>query len=162
MTVKGDVPLKIIENYFGIQFLDFISIDESDIDHFHPLAGSFAVVECVGKYLICYNKKRNQWELPAGKRELGETPKECAIRELYEETGQLVTDMNFIGLMKLNHKENDALKYNPVYFTSLNKLQPFIENAETAQIRLWLPTEKFDPMDSIDFKLLELIYKGNV
>ena len=27
------------------------------------------------------------WELPAGKLEIGESPKECAIRELKEETG---------------------------------------------------------------------------
>ena len=27
------------------------------------------------------------WEIPAGKLEIGETPKECAIRELKEETG---------------------------------------------------------------------------
>ncbi|MGL6104907.1 NUDIX hydrolase [Romboutsia sp.] len=38
------------------------------------------------------------WEIPAGKLELGENPKECAIRELKEETGYSA------GNLKLIHK----------------------------------------------------------
>ncbi|MGD6834837.1 NUDIX domain-containing protein [Sutcliffiella halmapala] len=84
----------------GIEFLDFISMSEEDMFNYQPLAGSFAVIKCEGKYLMCYNVWRKQWELPAGCREGDETPKECAIRELFEETGQIVSDLEFKGLLK--------------------------------------------------------------
>lgn len=146
--------MNTVENKFGLQFLDFICVDESQIHQFHPLAGSFAVVTYDGKFLICFNRWRNQWELPAGKREPGETPKECAIRELYEETGQKVTDLAFKGLMKIKDTKKDEIKYNPVYFTELEELHPFIENNETTEIKLWLPFESLEPFDQVDFRLL--------
>ena len=39
------------------------------------------------KYVFCYNKKRNGWEIPVGHIEDWETWEEAAKRELYEETG---------------------------------------------------------------------------
>lgn len=36
------------------------------------------------------------WEIPAGKLEIGESPKECAIRELKEETGYTAKDIKLI------------------------------------------------------------------
>ena len=36
------------------------------------------------------------WEIPAGKLEIGETPKECAIRELKEETGYSAKNIKLI------------------------------------------------------------------
>lgn len=38
------------------------------------------------------------WEIPAGKLELGEDPKECAIRELKEETGYEAEKIEFLNL----------------------------------------------------------------
>ena len=54
-----------------------------------------------------------------------ETPRECAVRELYEETGQIVNDLEFKGLLKLKNQWNGSVKYNPVYFSFIEKLQPF-------------------------------------
>ncbi|WP_201716899.1 NUDIX hydrolase [Rossellomorea arthrocnemi] len=76
----------------GIEFLDFIRMPEENMFHYQPLAGSFAVMKCEGKFLMCYNVWRKQWKLPAGRREGDETPKECAIREAFEETGQIVLE----------------------------------------------------------------------
>ena len=84
----------------GFEFVEFIMMTEEEIFSFQPLTGSYAVIRCNEKYLLCYNIWRKQWEIPAGHREDNETPKECAIRELYEETGQIVSDMEFKGLIK--------------------------------------------------------------
>lgn len=141
----------------GLLFLGFIRIKESEIYNFKRVAGSFAVIKCDGKYLMCYNVWRKQWELPAGSREGNETPKECAIRELYEETGQIVADLEFKGLLKVKNKMTGEIKYNPVYFTETDKLQPFIENEETSEIRLWNLKEDLGQIDSVDIRILEFM-----
>ena len=141
----------------GFKFLEFIRIKEVEINNYQPVAGSFAVLNCDGKYLFCYNIWRKQWELPAGRREEGETPKECAMRELYEETGQIVKDLEFKGLFKVGNIVDNSIKYNPVYFTVIESLQPFIENEETSKIKLWDLNEEIGVIDEIDLKLLDFI-----
>ena len=139
------------------EFVDFLHINEEALYEYKQLAGSYAVIRIDGKYLICYNKWRKQWELPAGGREQNETPKQCAVRELFEETGQKVADLQFIGLLHSKHVQSQDLKYNPVYFAEMESLQPFIENDEIAEIQLWdvsTPLEHFDPLD---IKILDYI-----
>ena len=141
----------------GREFADFISMSEEDIFDYLPLAGSFAVIKCKGKYLMCYNIWREQWELPAGRREGGETPKECAIRELFEETGQRVSELEFKGLLKSQKAISGEVRYNPVYFTEMEQLQPFIENEETSEIRLWDLKEELGYFDSVDIRIFDYI-----
>lgn len=148
--------MNILKNN-GWEFLEFITITEEEIFLYQPIAGSFAVIKCDGKYLMCYNVWRKQWELPAGSREEKETPKDCAIRELSEETGQVVLDMEFKGLLKSKNIGNGECKFNPVYFTTIEELQPFKENEEISEIKLWDLKEEIGPLDSVDRQILELI-----
>lgn len=145
---------KMITKKHGYEWVEFIPLTEEEIMRYHPIAGSFAIVKCAGKYLMCYNTWREQWEIPAGQREDHETARDCAIRELYEETGQRVTEMQFKGLMKVKNLATETLKYNPVYFSSINQLQPFQKNAETSKIILWDGEEDIGYVDEVDLKLL--------
>ncbi|MFS0864589.1 NUDIX domain-containing protein [Fredinandcohnia sp. 179-A 10B2 NHS] len=140
----------------GFEFIEFI-VREDELIDFSSLAGSYAVIQCEGNYLLCYNTMRSQWEIPAGRREANETAKECAIRELYEETGQSVTDMHFKGLLKVRNVSNGNIKYNPVYFAVIDTLQPFIQNNETSCIHLWDLKEQIGYIDEVDFRLLNFL-----
>jgi len=72
-------------NKFGFQIEQYYNSRDYSMNDF-ILSGSFVIAQKDGKTLLCHNHKREQWELPAGKREPGETPWECAERELKEET----------------------------------------------------------------------------
>lgn len=43
-----------------------------------------------GRVLLLHNE-RDEWELPGGRLEVGETPQQCVAREITEETGWQVT-----------------------------------------------------------------------
>ncbi len=139
------------------EFVDFLHMNEETLRDYKQLSGSYAVIRIDGKFLICYNKWRKQWELPAGGREQNETPKQCAIRELFEETGQKVEDLEFIGLVQSKHSQTEVLKYNPVYFAEMKHLQPFIENDEILEIQLWDTSKRIENFDPVDKKILDYI-----
>lgn len=84
--------------------------------------------------MICFNTLRNQWELPAGTREQNETPRECAVRELFEEAGQSVTELKFKGLLKVKDIKTGNIKFNPIFYMDVKELQLFIKNEETTEI----------------------------
>ena len=46
------------------------------------------------KHPLLKGKSVNIWDIPKGHVEKGETPEECAKRELYEETGIIINDFN--------------------------------------------------------------------
>ena len=57
--------------------------------HAYPVSVK-GVVARDGRILLLYNE-RGEWELPGGRLEIGETPEQCVIREIAEETGWIVT-----------------------------------------------------------------------
>jgi 8-oxo-dGTP diphosphatase len=49
------------------------------------------------------------------------------------------------------------MKYNPVYFSFVEKLQPFLKNAETSEIKLWDLKENIGCVDEVDIKIFDYI-----
>jgi 8-oxo-dGTP diphosphatase len=145
-------------NLHGWAFEQFIPLSSKKALHqFSPIAGSYAVLTCKEQFLLCYNTWRKQWELPAGKKEENETSLECAKRELFEETGQRVSTLALIGVVKLIHIETKEIKYNPIYYSGVASLDPFQKNEETSAIKLWSPGSSLPSMDAVDFKIIEHI-----
>jgi ADP-ribose pyrophosphatase YjhB (NUDIX family) len=64
-----------------------------------PLAGCDVFILDNDKNLLLIQRTDNNlWALPGGYQELGETPKECAVRECLEETGYEVEILELIGV----------------------------------------------------------------
>ncbi|MCM3573969.1 MULTISPECIES: NUDIX domain-containing protein [Mesobacillus] len=140
----------------GFELIEILEIKELDMGQYQPLAGSYAIIKVKGQYLIGYNIFRQQWEVPAGKREKGEAPLDCARRELLEETGQTVVNLKFIGLARVKNLLNGAEKFNPLYYSTTNSLRPFRQNEEMSDIRLWDLEENLH-IDQVDLEILEYV-----
>lgn len=84
---------------------------------------------------------------------MNETPKECAIRELYEETGQRIENLVFQGLAKIRNLDTQHIKYNPIYFCKVDQLTDFIPNDEMEKITLWDLTSDIGPVDQVDLQI---------
>ena len=104
----------LAHNKSGWTLLEYLKVNEDEIGDYDNVTGAFAVISVNGEYLIGFNSWRQQWEFPAGGIEAGETAREAAIRELYEETHQCQTDLEFKGLFKIKDPKG-TIKYQAVF-----------------------------------------------
>ena len=58
----------------------------------------------VTKYKKC-NKKEGYYDIPGGKIEEGESPKQTAIREMKEETGIEIQNLKYKGIMTIEYPD---------------------------------------------------------
>ena len=73
------------------------------------------LVKCNDKVLLCKrsgdNTMPNQWSIPGGGIEDGETPEEAARREFFEETNIKIDDkLNLVGFVDRFNKDGTFLK----------------------------------------------------
>ena len=101
-----------------------------------PLTASLVVAEYKGRVLLVFDRYRQNWEIPSGTIEPGESPRECIIRELLEESGQSVSDVNFVGVIKFG-KPNGPYAFGAMYSCSLQTVSEFQPNDEIAGTEYW-------------------------
>jgi mutator protein MutT len=61
--------------------------------------GAFAVIfDTSQRVLLCHRRDRDQWNLPGGRVEPGESPWEAVVREVREEAGLVVRVEKLLGV----------------------------------------------------------------
>lgn len=127
----------------GNQLLALDFVDESVVNVIHSepvLPLSLVVMTYQGKVLMIFNKWRQEWELPGGMIDAGETPRQAAFRELLEETGVTVESLSFEARALFSLKSPDRLEYAAVYSAQLDAL-PELRINEEASAFLWWPPD---------------------
>ena len=74
----------LAKNKSGWELIEYIDIKEEEICHYENVTGAYAILKVADQYVIGYNSWRQQWEFPAGGIDAGETPRQAAIKELFE------------------------------------------------------------------------------
>ena len=129
----------LAKNRSGWTLMEYIDIREDDIDRYPNVTGAYAILRVADKYVVGYNAWRRQWEFPAGGIEEGETAREAALRELYEESHQRSCDLEFKGLFKVEDAKGN-MKYQAVFVGWQNEIVPFVpgENDEMEEIIIFI------------------------
>ena len=86
-------------------------------------------------FLLVYNRYRACWEIPGGLIDPGETAREAAIRELFEETGQKALKERLLGRLDWSGREVETV--GALYGCEIAELRPFTPNEEIAELALW-------------------------
>ena len=152
----------IAKNRSGWILQEYINIPEEEISDYPNVTGSYAIVKVCGKYLIGYNIWRKQWEFPAGGIEEGETARQAAYRELFEETHQGNLALEFKGLFKVTDSHGKQ-KYQAVFLGEKEALEPFTcsEGDEMSEIRLWDLKEDIGYVDELDVAIVTIVAENN-
>lgn len=148
----------LARNRSGWSLLEYRNMEEWEAGQYDRVTGAYAIVCVKGRHLIGYNNWRKQWEFPAGGIEEGETPREAAERELWEETHQKISSLQFKGLAKVMDPDGE-IRYQAVYFGKKNELEKFKKqnNDEMDTILLWDLKEDIGYFDECDLEIVKLI-----
>ncbi len=136
----------IMRTRYGTELLAYLPDTQPRIpseDQHVPLTFCVVVAQHEGRYVLVYNPERTQWEIPGGGINPGETPDDCARREMWEESSQQLADLAFVALFKLRMAD-DRLEFGAIYRGSVAQLSPFIPNEETDQLLLWDGSESLN------------------
>lgn len=148
----------IAKNKSGWVLHEYIKIAENEISEYPNVTGAYAIVKIHDKYLIGYNRWRGQWEFPAGGIEEGETARQAAIRELFEETHQSGVELEFRGLFKVTDSHGTS-KYQAVFVGEKAELDSFVYSDidEMEEIYLWDLCEDIGYVDECDKAIVEMV-----
>lgn len=138
--------------------MEYLDIPEEELINYEKVTGAYAILRVGDQYVIGYNVWRKQWEFPAGGIEPGESAREAAVRELWEETHQRNENLTFRGLFQVQDSKG-IQKYQAVFIGEQNALSPFesSEQDEMAAIRLWDLKENIGYVDECDLKIVQII-----
>lgn len=145
-------------NRCGWTVLEYLAIEENDIAKYENVTGAYAILKVSDRYVIGYNRWRRQWEFPADGIDSGETAREAAVRELYEETHQRNDALEFKGLFKVKDA-NGRIKYQAIFVCYQDYLEPFqpTETDEMDKIMLWDTKEDIGYVDECDLKIVQIV-----
>ncbi len=148
----------IAKNRSGWILHEFIDITENQITEYSNVTGAYAIVKVGDKYLIGYNNWRKQWEFPAGGIEAGETARQAAYRELFEETHQENLELKFKGLFKVTDSHG-IQKYQAAFLGEKETITPFeyIDGGEMSKVYLWNLSEDIGYVDEVDVAIVKLL-----
>ena len=124
-----------------------------------------AVVKVGDEYLLGRNKWRKRFEIFGGCVEKGETARECIVRECNEELGFDVSDITYLGAMKLSLKpdyfsKEERVELGGLYGISLPDMSVdtlfgmIKDKDEITQLALYSKIKDNEPISLIDEKLL--------
>jgi 8-oxo-dGTP diphosphatase len=164
--------MPIAVNRHGITLLEYSQIPESELDSdtFKPLLITFMVIRHESNILLVHHRQRQTWELPGGHIEGDESARDCAIRELFEETGQRAETLDFRAVLKY-HAPPDSrnywgihhgIYYGTLFSGELRSPSPFHENNEIERITFWDGKTDIGYIDEIDRKVTGLFQGGRI
>lgn len=108
-----------------------------------------------GKLSLACRTDKGQWSLPGGSLEIGETLEECAIRELFEETGIVVKEKDLVLnsakaiLQPIIKNDRQIFIVSVAYRTKIYDITEFSMDSREFTKYGWLSIEEIDSISGL-------------
>ncbi len=145
-----------VENSDGSALLAFDRCAEHQLgrlDPAVPLTASLVVLWYGDACLMVFNRRRLEWELPGGMLDPGESPRDAAVRELEEESGQVADTLVFGGVARTWFAPEHRDEFLAIYQGRVSSPRPFTPNDEMSDSVWWNPADKLAGLSPIDAAL---------
>jgi len=125
LTNISDEPLKNIENLF-----------DKNEGYPTPKIDARAYIKCNDKILLVEDIRTKEWSLPGGYAEIGSSPKENIVKEVFEETGLNVSVDILLAVFDTDLREDipQLFQYYKMIFSCTIVNGSFQDNLETSNI----------------------------
>jgi 8-oxo-dGTP diphosphatase len=139
----------------GGSLVSFVRLDSALPEEMYgsqPPACSLIVVEWDQQVLLGFNVSRQQWELPGGAVEAGESAHEAALRELREETGIRADEVTLVARAEFLFDGATTRYLAAVFTVVLDGAPDLVESDELNSFIWWDPSGKsskgMSPLDA--------------
>ncbi|AYV80311.1 MAG: nUDIX hydrolase, partial [Gaeavirus sp.] len=115
-------------------------MNKSSSSSFNKSTSYGGIIKCssTGRYLLVQGRSTGKWSFPKGHIEPNETPHDCAKREIYEETGLTINNIQNKKLIRLSSYSYYSITLNKEYPTKQ------IDTNEILDIKWFLPEETIE------------------
>jgi 8-oxo-dGTP diphosphatase len=142
------------------RLVSVIDINEIALHAFSPVTFALVIAQDAAGFLLVLNSRRRVWELPGGIIEPGESARDCALRELCEESSQRVRSLRWRALLEFDLPGRASVgrrtEYGALFCGELVPDVPFVRNEEADDMGLWQPDALPTLTSAIDAYLLRL------
>jgi 8-oxo-dGTP pyrophosphatase MutT (NUDIX family) len=141
----------------GARLLSLQDEDEQTLDSLVTggvVEHALVVLQQSDAVLLVFHRLRNDWELPGGRIEGGETARTAAARELLEETGYVAATLSLRGVAHSTRPPDGRDDFAAVFTGTSGQVvaSSAVPNEEVAAITWWggSPlTGRLDPIDAV-------------
>ncbi|WP_073502990.1 NUDIX hydrolase [Actinacidiphila paucisporea] len=136
MADTEDQPLAADDR--GNALLSFTRGNERTPPGDAPLPAALVALWHAGRVLMVFDRYRRSWELPGGRIEVGESPRQAAVRELMEESGQEAGGpLQFVGYARSMLAPDQRTEYAALFTGHCAEIRDFQVNDEITAIHWW-------------------------
>lgn len=133
----GNLPVLAVDQH-GNRLMSLTSGNEHALPEDAPVPLALVALWHDERVLMVFDRFRQQWELPGGGIEPGETPRQAALRELAEETGQSPDGpLRFLGYPRFALKPALRTEYAALFTGHTSAPREFQANDEIAATCWW-------------------------
>jgi len=104
--------------------------------------------------VLVRNKHRSIWELPGGYIDQGERASDCALRELFEESGLIGSEIELLGVLEIDRQNPRGDLLRCALYQCRAEGTPSACGVEISAVAFWHPVTDLGPISTIDEALL--------
>lgn len=150
----------MIRDRAGNALLDVRGAEEEELTGL-AVPASLVVATHGDAVLMLFDGWRKEWELPGGKQEPGETPRQTAVRELREETGIQTADLTFVAVAEFDLTKPNRREVLAIYRLHLDAMPQLTVNDEALAFRWWPPSDPVsEDMGPLDAEIARRVLRG--